>query len=268
MKIILAALLLVASTLHAEEVDVSAAASLQDALRTIVRTYERRTHDHVVFNFGASSTLAMQIRAGAPVDLFFSADEAKLDAIEIMPGTRRTLLSNTLVVVANRAVRSPRDLTKLPRIAIAEPSSVPDGIYARQWLQRLGLWQEILPRVIPTADVRAALAAVDGGNVDAAIVYRTDALLAKHARIAFEVTGPNAPRIAYPMAIVRGARPPAAARRFWEYLQSAEAAAVFRKFGFPSVSSRPRGRELCGRAAPSRCCFAPQPRPDPSLRSG
>lgn len=230
---LLSALLGITSAVRAEEVDVSAAASLQDALRSIAATYERRTHDKVVFNFGASSTLAMQIRAGAPVDLFFSADEAKLDSIEIAPGTRRTLLSNTLVVMANRPLRSPRDLTRLGRIAIAEPSSVPAGVYARQWLQRLGLWQEILPRVIPTADVRAALAAVDGGNVDAAIVYRTDALLAKHAQIAFEVTGPDAPHIAYPVAIVRGARHPAAARRFWEYLQSAEAAAVFRKFGFP-----------------------------------
>jgi molybdate transport system substrate-binding protein len=234
-KIALAALLLVACTTRAEEVDVSAAASLQDALRTIAATYERRMHDRVVFNFGASSTLAMQIRAGAPIDLFFSADEAKLDSVEIVTGTRRTLLSNTLVVIANRAIRSPSELTNLQRIAIAEPSTVPAGIYARQWLQRLGLWQELLPRVIPTADVRAALAAVDGGNVDAAIVYRTDALLAKHARIAFEVTGPNAPRIAYPLAIVRGARHPAAARRFWDYLQSPEAAAVFRRFGFPPM---------------------------------
>lgn len=236
MKTLLAALLLVAFAAHAEEVDVSAAASLQDALRTIAANYERRSGDHVVFNFGASSTLAMQIRAGAPADLFFSADEAKMDAIDVEPGTRRTLLTNTLVVVANRPVRSPRELASLARVAIAEPSSVPAGIYARQWLQKIGLWQELLPHVIPTADVRAALAAVDGGNVDAAIVYRTDALLAKHARIAFEVRGANAPRIAYPLALVRGARHAAAARRFWTYLQSAEAAAVFRKMGFPAFA--------------------------------
>jgi molybdate transport system substrate-binding protein len=232
---LLAALFAGTASLRAEEVDVSAAASLQDALRTIAATYERRTGDHVVFNFGASSTLATQIRAGAPVDVFFSADEAKLDSVEIVSGTRRTLLSNTLVVVGNRPLRSPRDLVRMPRIAIAEPSSVPAGIYARQWLQRLGLWQEVLPHVIPTADVRAALAAVDGGNADAAIVYRTDALLAKHARMVFEVTGPNAPKIAYPVAIVRGPRHPAAARRFWEYLQSREAAAVFRRYGFPAA---------------------------------
>ena len=155
---LIAALLAATPALHAEEVDVSAAASLQDALRTIAATYEQRTGDRVVFNFGASSTLAMQIRAGAPVDVFFSADEAKIDSVAIVPGTRRTLLSNTLVVVANRPLRAPRDLVRMKRIAIAEPSSVPAGIYARQWLQRLGLWQEVLPRVIPTADVRAALA--------------------------------------------------------------------------------------------------------------
>jgi len=222
----------------AEEVDVSAAASLQDALRRIAATYERRSGDKVVFNFAASSTLAMQIRAGAPVDVFFSADEGTMDRVAIAPRTRRTLLSNTLVVMSTRAILTPRELVQLPRIAIAEPSSVPAGIYARQWLQRLGLWQQVLPRVIPTSDVRAALAAVDGGNVDAAVVYRTDAVLAKRVRIAFAVTGPAAPRIAYPMAIIRGARHPAAARRFWTYLQSPEALTVFKEFGFVVASGR------------------------------
>jgi molybdate transport system substrate-binding protein len=228
------ALLLLTGSLRAAEVDVSAAASLQDALKTIAAAYEQRTGDHVVFNFAASSTLAMQIRAGAPVDLFFSADEAKMDSLGALidAGSRRNLLSNSLVVVSNRPLRSARDLPKLSRIAIAEPTSVPAGIYARQWLQRIGLWRDVLPHVIPTDDVRAALAAVEGGNVDAAIVYKTDAMMAKRARVAFEVTGRDAPAIAYPVALVRDARHRQAARRFWSYLQSDEAKQVFARYGF------------------------------------
>src|SRR5712691_7543031 len=129
-----ALLLALAMPMHAAEVDVSAASSLQDALRAIAAHYP----DKLVFNFGASSTLAMQIRAGAPVDVFFSADEAKMDSIAV--AERVTLLTNTLVIASNERIASPRDLLRLKRVAIAQPDSVPAGIYARKWLQRVGLW--------------------------------------------------------------------------------------------------------------------------------
>lgn len=225
----------------AEEVAVSAASSLQDAMRTIASTWERNSGDHVVLNFAGSSTLALQIRAGAPADVFLPADEATMDRVAFDAATRRTLLSNSLVVIANQPLKSPGDLVGLRRIALADPASVPAGVYGREWLERIGLWKKIEPKVIPTADVRAALAAVDAGNVDAAIVYRTDALLARHARVAFEVTGEAAPMIGYPIAVLRTARHPAAARRFWKFLQSDYALTVFRKYGFttPGIAGPP-----------------------------
>lgn len=266
-----------AETPQAEEVNLSAAASICDAVKVIGTRFEKSSGIKVLVNCGGSSALAMQIRAGAPVDLFFSADDATMDGVEVLPGTRRELLTNTLVVmasipvkpgapshtphappmsasaVASSAPASPRsakdvprlatgfprsaaDLPRLGRIAIADPSSVPAGVYARHWLEQLGLWDKIAPNVIPTADVRAALAAVDGGNVDAAIVYRTDAALAKHARIAFEVAGPAAPHIRYPLAIMRSARHPVAARRFWSFLQTEQTLAVFRRLGFTVIA--------------------------------
>ena len=208
--------------MQADEVDVAAAASLQDALRVIAPAYEARTHDKVVYNFGASNVLAMQIRAGAPVDVFFSADEATMDRIAplIAAGTRRDLLSNRLLILG--------DLKRARRVAIANPTAVPAGVYAREYLQRVGLWHEVEPKVIPAENVRAALVAFEGGNADAAIVYVTDA----PRRHGVVISGANAPDIRYPAAAVRDARHPAAARRFLQYLRSQEAMAVFRRFGF------------------------------------
>jgi len=160
---------------------------------------------------------------------------------------RRPLLSNTLVVVSNIPLRNPRDLLRVGRIALGDPNAVPAGVYARQYLQRIGLWRDLLPKIIPMENVRAALASVDGGNVDAAIVYKTDAMLARRARVAFEIDGPDAPHIVYPVAIVRSSRHPAAARRFFGYLTSPEAAAVFRRFGFVTLPpTRPASSRSVG----------------------
>jgi len=227
MRLFLAALLL-ATSVQADEIDVAAAASLQDALRAIAPLYEAKTHDKVVYNFGASNALARQIRAGAPADVFFSADEATMSSVAslIVPGTRRDVVSNRLLILG--------DLRTARRVAIANPSAVPAGVYAREYLQRVGLWREVAPKVVPAENVRAALAAFEGGNVDAAVVYATDT-----PRRGVVVEGANAPDIRYPAAVIRDARHPAAARRFVQFLQSAEAMAVFRRYGFLRVSSRP-----------------------------
>src|ERR1700681_890046 len=129
----------------AAEVTVFAAASLADALNEIAAGYEKAAGDRVVFNFGASSTLARQIQEGAPADLFFSAHEAKMDGLEknglLAKGTRRSLLSNALVVVvpldSSLKIDSPEDLAaaKVKNLALAETQTVPAGIYAKEWLQ-------------------------------------------------------------------------------------------------------------------------------------
>ena len=166
------ALLLVcnlAAPVTAADLQVFAAASLTDALREISSEYEKTAGDRPVLNLGASSILARQIQEGAPADLFLSADEAKMDGLEkgklLLAGTRRSVLSNTLVVVvpvdSNLKISGPADLAapSLRALALAEPQSVPAGIYAKEYLKRKGLWSKMIDRVVPTENVRGALAA-------------------------------------------------------------------------------------------------------------
>jgi molybdate transport system substrate-binding protein len=220
-------LLLCTLTLNAAEVRVFAAASLAESLEEIARAYERETKDVVVFNFGASSMLARQVDAGAPADLLLSADELVRTT---RLAERVAFLSNQLVIVTRDApIRHPRDLAG-KKLALAEPSTVPAGIYARTYLQKLGLWERVKDNVIPTDNVRGALAAVVAGNVDAAIVYRTDARIAKGVRVAYAVPQSEGPRIAYLFAMVQDAQPHA--RRFFAYLQTKRAKDIFQKHGF------------------------------------
>ncbi len=240
-----AAVIATSATLHAAELSVFAAASLKEALTEIGAGYEQASGDKVVFNFGASSTLARQIEQGAPADLFFSADEAKIEALEkkglLLPETRRSLLSNTLVIVvtadATTAPKSAADLAKpeIKKFALAEPETVPAGIYAREYLEKLGLWEAVKDKVVPAENVRAALAAVESGNVEAGIVYKTDALISKKVKVAVEISAAEGPKISYPLAVVKDARQPEAAKKFAGHLVSPAARAVFGKFGFGVV---------------------------------
>jgi molybdate transport system substrate-binding protein len=236
----LACVLALALPLDAEDVDVFAAASLTDALKDVAVGYEKVSGDRLVFNLGASSMLARLIREGAPADLFLSADEAQMDGLEraglLLSGSRRPLLSNTLVIVVasdgGARIAAPRDLASIRTLALAEPNSVPAGVYARRYLQMLGLWETLASRVIPTENVRACLAAVEAGNADAGIVYLTDALISKKVRIAWAVPAAEGPDISYPIAIPREARHAEAARRLAAYLASEPARAVFARYGF------------------------------------
>jgi len=239
---LLGAGLLAAGRLTAGEITVFAAASLSDALGELADTYHRVTGDTVRLNLGASSALARQIEAGAPADLFFSADEAKMDALAhaglIDPATRRSLLSNALVLVvaadSARPVASPADLAApgVRRLAVAEPATVPAGIYAREFLEKAGLWRALEPKIVPAENVRAVLATVASGDADAGFVYRTDALISKQVRVAWVVPPSDGPRISYPVAVLRGAPNPHGARRLLAWLESPPARAVFVKFGF------------------------------------
>jgi molybdate transport system substrate-binding protein len=224
------------------EITVFAAASLMDSLKQVAADYEKQSGDKIVFNFGASSFLSRQITEGAPADIFFSADEAKMNDLEkqglILSGTRRSRLSNSLVIVVaakdGAAVNAPKDLAtdRIQRIALAEPTTVPAGIYAKQFLQNQGLWSAIQPKVVPTENVRAALAAVESGNVDAGIVYQTDAAISKRVKIAYAVSAKDGPSIRYPVAALKNASEPAAASKFLDYLGSSAAKEVFRRYGF------------------------------------
>jgi len=226
----------------ANDLTVFAAASLTDVLTEIGAAYEQATGERVAFNFGASNLLGRQIRAGAPADLFLSADESTMDELErerlLLPGTRRSVLSNSLVVVVPRSnklrIASASDLARpeVRTLVIAEPSSVPAGIYAREYLRAVGLWSWVIDRIVPTENVRGALAAIEAGNAEAGIVYRTDAAIGDEVEVAFAVPPAEGPPISYPFAVLRDAPRAAAARKFLDHLVSPAGLEVFRRFGF------------------------------------
>jgi molybdate transport system substrate-binding protein len=220
---------------------VFAAASLTDSLKMAARRFETRSQDKIEFNFAGSSVLARQIEEGAPADIFFSADAQWMDELEkkrlIDAKTRKNRLSNSLVIIVPkdgpRWIASPHDLAeaRLGRLALADPKTVPAGIYAKEYLQKQKLWAAVESKVIPTANVRAALAAVASGNVDAGIVYKTDAAISEEVVVAYEIPAGDGPEIIYPVAAVNG-QGRAATKTFLDYLDSPEAGEVFAKFGF------------------------------------
>jgi len=240
-SIFLLAATLTLHTAHSAEVNVYAAASLTDVLKEIAANYEKQSSDKIVFNFGASSLLARQITERAPADVFFSADEAKMDNLQkaglIVNDTRRDMLSNSLVIVvpndSKLAIDSPNDLiAKTQKIAIADPRAVPAGTYTKEYLTGLGLWEKLESKIVPTENVRAALAAVESGNVDAGFVYKTDADISKKVKIAFAVPVEKGPAIRYPIALLKGAKNKSAAENFLRYLQSDKTRKLFEQYGF------------------------------------
>ena len=225
---------------------VFAAASLTESLQEIAAAYEKQSGDKIVFNFAASGTLARQIEEGAPADIFFSADEAKADALEkkglLVKETRKSLLGNSLVIVTppdSAAIQSPADLTNaaVKRVALGDPRIVPAGTYAKAYLEKSGLWAGVEPKVVPCENVRAVLAAVESGNVDAGVVYKTDAAISKKVKVAFEVPAADGPKISYPAALVANAPHPDAAKKFLGCLTGSEADAVFARHGFIVLST-------------------------------
>jgi len=249
-QILIAAIFALAATvgLHAADVTVFAAASLTDALKQIAADYEKASGDKVVFNFAASGTLTRQLEAGAPADIFFAADEAKADTLEkeglLVSGTRKSLLGNTLVIVLAldaAAIHSAAELTNatIQHIAAGDAKIVPAGTYAKAYLEKLRLWPALETKVVPCESVRAVLAAVESGNAEAGFVYKTDAAISKKVKVAVEVPAADAPKISCPLALLKEAPQPEAAKKFIAYLEADAAAAVFKQFGFLVWSSPP-----------------------------
>lgn len=233
---------LAASLAHAAELTVLAAASLSDSLKELQPAFTAETGHTLRFNFAASGALARQVKEGAPADVFISADELRVDQLQkaglLKPESRRILLSNTLVVAvpADGGASLP-DLTSLRspdirRIAIGDPATVPAGTYTRQLLESKGLWSALMEKYIPVDSVRASLAAVEAGNADVAFVYRTDALISKKVKIAFEVPASDGLKIVYPAAVVSDSKAPEAAEAFLAWLEKPAAQQVFARYGF------------------------------------
>lgn len=232
------------------ELRVSAAASLADALKEIDVAFTHKTGIKVALNLGGSSTLARQIEAGAPADVFFSADAAKMDTLAsknlILTETRKDLLSNALVIVvpldSALQIREAKDLTAagIRRIATGDPKSVPVGVYARTWLETVGLWLAVSPKIVATDNVRAALAAVEAGNVEAGIVYKTDAAVSKKVKVACEIPALPDRKIVYPAAILKSSALPSQAQAYLDFLGSDSAQTTFTKFGFIVLPEKER----------------------------
>ena len=234
---------------EAERLVVSAAVSVSEALRAVSGEYARVSGVEVVVNAAGSDTLATQLIAGARADLFLSADDRQMDRAEaagrILSSTRADLLTNQLVVAVptdqTRPASSVEDLAKpwVRRFAMGDPDAVPAGVYAQQYLQSVGLWDTVRSKVVPTRDVRAVLAAVEAGNVDAGFVYRTDLIGAKWVSVAFAVPVDQGPRIRYPIAVLTDAPNTVAARRFLGFLRGPEARGIFEEAGFIVVGGAP-----------------------------
>lgn len=221
------------------DLDVGAAASLREVVEAAARAFEAEAPGvHVRAVYGASSALAAQLRAGAPLDLLLSADSRITDALarEGRVEPPRVFAHNRLVVMAAPgapALREPADLVRpeLRRLAVCGPA-VPVGRYAREWLAARGLLAALDGRLVAPEHARAALVAVDQGLADAAIVYASDARVARRATLAFEVPAAEQPDIAYASAVLRDARRADAARAFAAFLTGERGRALLRDAGF------------------------------------
>jgi molybdate transport system substrate-binding protein len=220
------------------------AASLKDALDDIDAQYLRQSGNKVVVSYAASSALAKQIEAGAPADIFISADLDWMDYLAerklIKPETRKNLVGNTLVLVApanstvTLTIASNFPLAQTlgsERLAMADPRAVPAGKYGQAALEKLGVWSSVAGKVAAAENVRATLLLVARGEAPLGIVYATDAFADKGVKIIGEFPPDTHPPIIYPVAVVAGSSDPAVAP-YLDYLQGPTAKAAFEKQGF------------------------------------
>ncbi|MBB6425901.1 molybdate ABC transporter substrate-binding protein [Sphingopyxis sp. JAI128] len=223
---------------------VLAAASLQESLTEAANAWAAKGHAKPVISFAASSALARQVIAGAPADLFVSADEPWMDAVAkagmIRAGTRAILLGNRLVLVAPAASRAKLTIMRgfpltralgTRRLALADPDAVPAGKYAKAALTRLGVWPGVAAKVAPAENVRAALALVERGAAPFGIVYATDAHASKAVRVVGTFPATSDPPIRYPVALLKASRHREAAA-FRAFLFSKQGRAIFARHGF------------------------------------
>ena len=224
---------------------ISAAASLQDALEAIQKNYEKEhPTTKITYNFGGSGALQQQILQGAPVDLFFSAAKDKFDELvtkEIIDQNQGTdLLANELVLIVpknnDKNILSFEDLPKAKKIALGTPETVPAGKYGVESLKNMNLLEAIQSKVVYTKDVRQVLTYTETENVDAGIVYKTDALVSNQVEmIATANTNTHTP-IIYPVGVIKDSKHVKEAEDFYHYLQSVEAMQVFEQYGFQGAN--------------------------------
>src|SRR2546422_9736898 len=248
----LALLLGVAAPASAEELTLSVAISMKDAIEELGRGFTQARPGVVLrHNLGASGELSKQIEAGAPVDLFISAAARQMDELEtkglLVPGSRRVFARNVLVAVKPADSRldlaRPSDLLdpRVKRIVIGNPKTVPVGQYSEESLRALGLWERIQPKLVFSENVRQALDYVVRGEVDAGFVYTTDAVTrATNVREAFRPAEDTYRPVVYPAAIVAASKQRSLAQSYIDLLLSREGQAVLARLGFqpPPLGAR------------------------------
>ena len=228
-----------------DELVIFGAMSLTDALTEASQRFAEARNVKVFCNFAGSSTLQRQIEKGAPADVFIAASPKQIDALQqkglIDVNSRRAILNNRLVLVApantSLAITDVATLTQdsIRRIAIGEPNSVPAGIYGKEALIHLGVWNAVEPKLIPSADVRSALAYVESGEVDVGVVYQTDVAISRKVEIIYQFPDLSHSPIVYPAAVLRNTGHKGLAQAFLDYLQTTEVTAIFEKYGFSVV---------------------------------
>lgn len=223
---------------------VSAASSLKDAAVELKTIYEQQNPGiTITYNFAASGTLQKQIEEGAPVDLFISAGQAQMDALTgkglVLEGSRKNLLGNDLVLIAKNdsQLTSFKELVSqsVARISIGAPEIVPAGNYAREALTSLGIWDSIQTKLVLAKDVRQVLTYVETGNVDAGLVYRSDALTGKSIKVVDTAPAGSHKPIVYPMGVIKSTSYQKQVIAFASFLTGNEASRVFEKYGFKTL---------------------------------
>lgn len=242
--LIIGFLLLSLSSIAKADITVLAAASLTNALSDIAKQYETKTGIKIKTSFASSSVLAKQIENGISADIFISADSQWMDYLydkgKIDNTSRRDLLANNLVLITPKGQGFKAQLTKGGQLAnsfegklcTGETETVPVGKYAKEALEKLGLWNDIKSRIVGTEDVRSALAFVERGECNAGIVYGTDAQISNKVETIAIFPNDSYSPIIYPMALVSQSKQ---AKSFLTYLNETEAWAVFNKYGFKAV---------------------------------
>lgn len=219
---------------------VLAAASMTDALVEVGEVYEDETGIEVTFSFGGSNALARQVEFGAPADAVIFSGEPPMERLEggsepIVTG-RINLLSNRLVLIGTEGTTPVDSLIELGyrngRLALADPAFAPAGLYASQALRSADIWQDLEPRVIPTLDVRAAVAAVDSGASEFGLVYATDAANASGVQVLFVVPEEGHDPIVYPAALVGDPDNGNEPAEFLKFLQTDPSSEIFQRHGF------------------------------------
>lgn len=227
---------------------VAAAISLQKALQEITPIYTSANPSQTVnYNFAASGILARQIEQGAPVDVFIAAADKQINALQqqgLLAGTPKILLTNQLVLIvpeqSSVSVTNFRQLIKpeVKRISIGEPRSVPAGLYAAEVLKNLGIWEQVKSKFVLGNNVKSVLTTVETGNVDAGIVYLTDAKSSERSEIVATADKKLHSPIRYPVAVIKSSKSPDGARQYLEFLQSKAATTIFKKYGFGIAKPR------------------------------